>query len=241
MPNRFDVWSLEGPLRRLFLLRGDMPDPSGVSFSEHSSGNLEMNWMSETETEANFSAWHQQPRRAHLIHEALRRLAIAERGVSDWVYDAKTFSFREDQLSGLLDLLPGGRKLNSAIARRRLSEARLLTVDSFYIHSPESSEFEGFIDLGQGVYFPVHFASRNLVSEILDSDTSVSLPEEIVYLNYDYLTPEIIEQAISGWYLERHRYRPGHWTQPGDRAPRVCLKARFEYGAPEGSVRALSL
>lgn len=229
---RFDIWRLEDPLRRLCGLSGRMPDPAGVEFIREEDGNLSMRFLPEEELQAQFIAWHQEPRRAHLIHESLRRLSRAGHEVGSAASFIVSRDWRKAPLSGLFSIIPGGPAIQRIRAGRRLKKATVLFVDSDYIHPLEGDHFEGYIDLGRGVYFPICLATSDLPQKIFappsTGDSAICLPPDMLLLDCKVITPQVVERAVAELYMRRFRFTPGHWSNLSQSPPRVVLRASFE-------------
>lgn len=234
--------SIEKLIRRAMFLPSEGPSPQEFRFVETENGYLEMQKLQEDEYRSQWAEWHNQPKRAFIAEEAARKLyGVKLEAVSILQY-VRAKEYKETPPGDLLtQYLPPIRKLNEVKAERRLKAAKVLKIRSFYIHPPETDEFEGYIDLGEGVTYPIHLASKEMISAYLSDigAEATQLEPGITFLPEEKLTPEIIKAAIAEWYIERYRFSGGHWTQPDGARPRVELEAEFQEYAPEGRVRAI--
>ena len=244
----FDRARNERILRRL-LRTDELPDPVGFDFVEQENGYSTMEEVSEAELERRWREWHAAPRRAHIAHEAARRLYAAEHRLKQKVEIIPYLDW-DHPLAALTDLVPGGHRIDRRRARRRLARARRLVVKSHYIHPPRCDEFEGYFDLGDGIHYPITFVSRRWPEMVLEGERMMhrgkgevrlagSRFRDDIIVDVESLDVDSLKEVITEWYVEKHSWTPGHWTQPDGLHPEVVIEASFEQDAPAGIVRAI--
>lgn len=234
--------TIEKLLRKAMFLPSEGPSPQEFRFVETENGYLEMQKLQEDEYRSQWAEWHSQPKRAFIAEKAARKLYGAELEAKSIMQYVREKEYKEIPVGEMLaQYLKPISKILEAKTERRLKAAKTLRVRSFYIHPPETDEFEGYIDLGEGITYPIHLASKEMISAYLSEDgaEATQLEPEIIFLPEEKLTPDNIQEAIGEWYTERYRFSGGHWTQPQGTRPRVELEVEFQEYAPEGTVRAI--
>lgn len=151
------------------------------------------------EVEGDFRCWHAEPRRGVVIDEGARLVRRARR-----------------------QLPRAGRMLRAPVDRRlderALSRSRRLVWKSWHVHEIGASfDVEGYLVTDCGRRYPLSFLCSGYfaaVSKFSWEDGSLLSPllRPQFVLPTEVLTPEVAEEGLRRWYMDRFEWRRGHWS-----------------------------
>lgn len=182
-----------------------MPSTFGPTSRE---GFFEIVDRDPQDVEDGFRRWHAEPRRGVAIDEGLRLARRARRGLPR---------------VGRAVFAPVDRRLDE----RALVRSRRLVWRSWYVHEIGASlDIEGYLVTDCGRYYPLtflcggHFAAVSKYS--WDSGDLFCPPAWRQFvLPTDAFTPEVAEEGLRRWYMDRFEWRRGHWSVREGRLPEL--------------------